>query len=195
MTVENRMCPADVDPRFIKIPAPDYRQYYGQFPSECRVFSVRFKKLNPNAVSPTRNHIDDAGLDLYALEDIIVPSLSKLSKINDFEDWNNQPFSDTATKVKTGIALEIPKGMYGLILDRSSMGSKLLKGLAGVIDSGYRGDVTVCLANLSFHDYHIKAGDKIAQIVFHKYEALQPIEAYELDDADRGDKGFGSSGK
>jgi dUTP pyrophosphatase len=186
-------------------PNPGDADYWEKWP----VYSftptmIPFKRLEAHAKSPTRNHDTDAGMDLYALEDCVVPSLfnklwifikeqlKSLFTMNKHKSEFDEPI--LATKVKTGIALEIPIGMYGLILDRSSMGSKLIKGLAGVIDSGYRGDVTVCLANLSFHDYHIKAGDKVAQIVFHKYEALQPYEVEELTPADRGEKGFGSSG-
>jgi dUTP pyrophosphatase len=100
-----------------------------------------------------------------------------------------------ASKVKTGISLEIPEGYYGLILDRSSMGSKLIKTLGGVIDCGYRGDVTVCLMNLSFFSYVVKAGDKIAQIVINKVEFDDIEEVEELAESERGEKGFGSSGQ
>lgn len=161
---------------------------------------VPFKKLDARAIAPKRNHASDAGCDLFAIEDVIIPSLFSLA-INYLKSvlWGGRvkPIdSILATKVKTGIAFQIPVGMYGLILDRSSMGSKLIKGLAGVIDADYRGDVTVCLMNLSFHDYEVKAGDKVAQIVFHKCELLEPIESPNLDDTQRGDKGFGqSSGK
>jgi len=180
------------------------------FPSECRIFSINVKKLHTDAKIPTRNNETDAGLDLYALEDYVVPSLIKSGVMwllrRKWSTWiwrlirSMNPYLDvpmesqSATKVKTGIALEIPVGMYGQIKDRSGMGSKLIKTLGGVIDSGYRGDVTVCLANLSFHDYTIKAGDKIAQIVIQKYESLYPVEVAELSDSERGEKGFNSSG-
>lgn len=161
---------------------------------------VPFKKLDARAIAPKRNHASDAGCDLFAIEDIVIPSLFSLA-VNYLKSvfWGGRvkPIEPIlATKVKTGITFQIPVGMYGLILDRSSMGSKLIKGLAGVIDADYRGDVTVCLMNLSFHDYQVKAGDKVAQIVFHKCELLEPVEVPNIDDTERGAKGFGeSSGK
>ncbi len=157
------------------------------------------KKLDSRAILPTRKE-GDAGYDLYALEDIVIPSLFKqvwryvqtiIGGIL-YNEYN--PKAVLATKVKTGIALKIPNGMVGLIKDRSSMGSKLLTVLGGVIDSGYRGDVTVCLANLSFHDYQIKVGDKVAQIVITNYYADEVKEVDELDITERGEKGFGSTG-
>lgn len=179
------------------------------WPPGYPIKNVPFKKLRPDAKAPTRNLDTDAGIDLYALEDIIVPSLfnrlweycylflgnfittsSLMQQVLD----NGTTDGLQATKVKTGIALEIPQGMYGKIEDRSSMGSKLLKTLGGVIDSEYRGDVTICLANLSFKDYQIKAGDKVAQIIIQKCESLQPFEVEELEESNRGTNGFGSSG-
>lgn len=161
---------------------------------------VPFKKLDDRAIAPKRNHASDAGCDLFAIEDVTIPSLFSLAiayvKSVLWGGHVKSPEPIFATKVKTGVTFQIPVGMYGLILDRSSMGSKLIKGLAGVIDADYRGDVTVCLMNLSFHDYQVKAGDKVAQIVFHKCELLEPIESPNLDDTERGTKGFGeSSGK
>lgn len=161
---------------------------------------VPFKKLDARAIAPKRNHASDAGCDLFAMEDVIIPSLFSLA-INYIKSvfWGGRTApidSISATKVKTGITFQIPVGMYGLILDRSSMGSRLIKGLAGVIDADYRGDVTVCLMNLSFFDYQVKAGDKVAQIVFHKCELLEPVEVPNIDDTQRGTQGFGeSSGK
>lgn len=156
---------------------------------------INFVKLDNRAFSPKRNYESDAGLDLIAMEDCIVPSLFKLYSYSNYDEWNNQPFSDEGTKIKTGIAFEIPVGKFGLICDRSGMGSKLLKTLGGVIDASYRGDVTVCLMNLSFKDYHIKAGDKIAQLVIMPCSNALPYEVKSLSETKRGDNGFGSSGQ
>ena len=101
---------------------------------------LKAKKLHPNAKLPTKANKTDAGFDLYALDSNIVLSSNSCCDSNG---------TTVATKIKTGISLEIPEGYYGLILDRSSVGSKLIKTLGGVIDCGYRGDITVCLANLS----------------------------------------------
>jgi len=164
--------------------------------------TLKAKKLHPNAKLPTKANKTDAGFDLYALEGIDVPSLFyvliQYIRCNVFTNliWYGANISDVfSTKIKTGISLEIPEGYYGLILDRSSMGSKLIKTLGGVIDCGYRGDVTVCLMNLSFFSYVVKAGDKIAQIAINKVEFDSIEEVDELSDSERGEKGFGSSGQ
>lgn len=147
---------------------------------------LKAKKLHPNAKLPTKANKTDAGFDLYALDSNIVLSSNSCCDSNG---------TTVATKIKTGISLEIPEGYYGLILDRSSVGSKLIKTLGGVIDCGYRGDITVCLANLSNFDYMVEAGDKIAQIVINKVEFDSIEEVDELSDSERGEKGFGSSGQ
>lgn len=147
---------------------------------------IKFLKLNSEAILPQRKKDGDAGLDLYALQDIVVPSMfSVLNRIHKPE----------ATKVGTGIACQLPPGHVGLIWDRSGLGSKLIKVFGGVIDSSYTGEILVCLANFSFTDYSIEAGDRIAQLVVQKYEPLQCVEVSELMPTVRGTDGFGSSGK
>ena len=137
---------------------------------------LRVKKLNPDAIMPTRAHKTDAGYDLYALEGTIIDKHShKL--------------------VKTGISIEIPEGFAGFIWPRSGLAYKYgLDVFAGVIDAGYRGDVGVILYNSQYSDYHIEAGDRIAQIVFQKVENFKLTEVDSLNDAHRGDGGFGSTG-
>lgn len=169
---------------------------------------IRFKKLDKSAKIPTRNSEEDAGIDLYALEDTVLYSQFRLALcefknhviryvcgICNFIPLDFAETDKTATKIKTGIALEIPKGQYGRISDRSGLGSKAIKVFGGTIDSSYRGDITVCLMNFSFFDYHIKAGDRVAQIIIQKYEKSELIEADELSVSDRGNNGFGSSGR
>lgn len=152
---------------------------------------MNFKKLDPKAKAPTKNNPQDAGYDLYALEDVEVKGLISNSimsnVISDYEDY-------VPTKIKTGIALEIPDGHVGLICDRSGMGSKGFKVMGGVIDSIYRGDVTVCLTKVG-NSAKIKAGDKIAQIVILPIANPELVEVEELTDTARGEKGFGSSGR
>ena len=157
---------------------------------------MKFKKLYPEAHTPTKAYPTDAGYDLKALQDVTVPSLFKLL-INNL--INSVCFKETkpiyATKILTGIALEIPQGMVGLIWDRSSMGTRLLKVFGGVIDEMYTADITVCMANFSFFDHTFKAGDKVAQLVLQKVEHEKLEEVAELSNSDRGDRGFGSSGQ
>ena len=97
--------------------------------------------------------------------------------------------------VSTGIAMAIPKGYAGLIWDRSSMGVKGIHRHAGVIDSGYRGEVKVCLHNTTNESYDIELGDRVAQILIQKIPLFRIQEVEELDSTKRGSGGFGSTGK
>lgn len=138
---------------------------------------VPVKKLDPEAIMPTKANDTDAGYDLYALEDLeIGPVNQKL--------------------VKTGISMAIPKGYVGLIWPRSGLAYKHgLDVFAGVIDAGYRGDIGVILYNSKVNDhYKIKKGDRIAQILFQKIEGFDLVEVEDLEDSQRGLGGFGSSG-
>ena len=125
---------------------------------------------------PTKGHLDDAGWDLYSFETISIPS-------------------GATVLVCTGIALAIPKGYAALIWDRSSMGVKGIHRHAGVIDCGYRGEVRVCLHNTGKEPYHIKKGDRIAQMLIQAAPNFTMHTVEELDCTNRGDGGFGSTGK
>jgi dUTP pyrophosphatase len=183
---------------------------YIQLHTPIQTNILPFIKLDENATEPKRNNDTDAGIDLFALEDVVVPSIPKMlwkyikslvfshsfyaikDKAESKEIEEDNIF---ATKIKTGIAFEISHEQYGQILDRSGMGSKLLKTLGGVIDSTYRGDVTVMMMNLSFKDYQIKKGDKIAQMVILPVNLTRPVKVNALTDTVRGVNGFGSSGR
>ena len=136
---------------------------------------LQIKKINEEATIPTRAHTNDAGMDLYALENVLLNS--------------NQ-----SELIKTGISLSIPKGYFGKIEDRSSLGKKGLKTLGGVIDSGYRGEVKVIMRNLSNEKVIIEKKTKIAQLIIIKIETPTIEEVKELDNTERGSGGFGSSG-
>jgi dUTP pyrophosphatase len=146
---------------------------------------LKVKLLDSRSKMPTRSRETDAGYDIFALEDLTLD-------VNTFH------------KVNTGIALEIPKGYYGQIFDRSGMACQGFKVSGGVIDENYRGEVGVVigrfisdfayLTNGEGGQFSIKSGQKIAQIVFLRYGDFDIEEADSLDDTDRGDLGFGSSG-
>ena len=137
---------------------------------------IKVKKLSTEATIPTKANNSDAGWDLYVSEDAIIdPSKSEL--------------------VSTHISFAIPEGYVGLIWDRSSMAAKRgLHRFAGVIDSGYRGEVKVCLWNSSDKYWVINQGERIAQILFQEGPHFTMKEVESLDDTDRGEGGFGSSG-
>lgn len=153
-----------------------------------KIMQLKVKKLDSRATVPTKNNPTDAGFDLYALEDAALRSGETI-------------------KIKTGIAMEIPDGYYGQIFERSSLGSKGIARRGGVIDSSYRGEILVCLHNTNLQHiyghsphlessvYTVAAGDKIAQIVILPVPQMEIVEVNELSESDRGDKGFGSSGR
>lgn len=143
--------------------------------------TVRVKKLSPNAIVPTYGSAEAAGADLYAcLDDSVTIEAGETAFI------------------PTGIALEVPKGCAGLVFARSSMGAK--RGLApankvGVIDSDYRGEIRVVLHNHGKIAQRIEPGDRIAQFLIVPVMTPEYLEAECLSDTDRGQGGFGSTGK
>lgn len=132
--------------------------------------------LDEGAKMPTRGHSWDAGLDLYALEGGYV-------RCNSHRTFN------------TGTHIEIPEGCVGYIKSRS--GLMVNHGITtdGTIDAHYTGPIRVCLFNHGGSKYEVKAGDKIAQLVIHKIELPELELVDSLEDTDRGDNGFGSTGR
>lgn len=140
------------------------------------MINFKVKKLSPDAKLPTKDNPSDAGIDVYTNESYtLAPGERHL-------------FS-------TGIAVEFPEGNVALLWDRSGLGSKGIHRLAGVIDSGYRGEWKVALLNTTSEPYEIKAGDKIIQCVLQKFEAVEITEETELTETVRAEAGFGSSGR
>jgi len=141
------------------------------------MLTVKIKKLKNGSVVPSYAHDGDAGMDVYASEEVAVKAGERV-------------------KVPTGIAMEIPEGYVGLVWDKSGLSmSHGLKTLGGVIDAGYRGEVMIGVANLSDEDYTVEKGHKVAQILIQKVELPKIEEVTELNNSHRGEKGFGSTGK
>jgi dUTP pyrophosphatase len=140
---------------------------------------IRFQRLAPHAREPERAHDHDAGYDVRAAEDARIGPGERAS-------------------VGTGIAVAIPEGFAGLVLPRSGLASRhgiTLPNAPGLIDSGYRGEVRVLLLNTdAVEAFEVTAGDRIAQLVVVRAEALEFEEASELDETARAAGGFGSSG-
>ena len=144
-------------------------------------FPMNIKKLNENARIPTYGSEFAAGADLYACIE---------------NDITIEPAQTVL--IHTGLAMQIPEGLVGLIYARSGLASK--KGLApankvGVIDSDYRGEIMVALHNHGTIPQTISDGERIAQIVFAPYYAAEFSVVDELDNTTRGAGGFGSTGK
>src|SRR5690554_702290 len=168
------------------------------------MISVGFKRLNDNAIIPSKAHATDSGFDLYASEDVII-----------------EPGETTV--VPTGIAVQLPEGYEAQVRPRSGITAKTkLRVQLGTIDESYRGDIGIIVDNIAHkiesksgyfqqvdgsmtqlieydakyvHTYLIRKGDRIAQIVI---QPLPAVEAYEvegeLEETERGEGGFGSTG-
>lgn len=144
---------------------------------------VNIKKLERMAVIPTKGSEEAAGYDLYSY----IPGHQALAIL-----------PGETEKIKTGIAIEIPKGYAGLIYARSGLATK--QGLApankvGVIDSDYRGEIIVALHNHSNALQIVENGERIAQLVITPFLSVEFNEIDELDNTSRGEDGFGSTGK
>lgn len=138
-------------------------------------------KLENQLYMPEKKHIGDSGFDLKAAirESHVILKPGNILQIN------------------SGVAIELPEGFEGQVRGRSSLNQKGIVALLGTIDSGYRGKIGIILINLSKEDYIINRGDRVAQLVIapiysHKID-LQSVEL--LDDSNRGNQGFGSTGK
>jgi dUTP pyrophosphatase len=139
---------------------------------------IRIKKLHADAVLPAYAHgpLEDAGMDLRAVESVVLTP-------------------GAAQGVPTGLAIELPPGFEAQVRPRSGMALKHSVTVNfGTIDPGYRGEIRVVMFNLGRADYTIEKGDRIAQLVIARYEAIEWEEG-ELGDSVRGAGGFGSSGR
>lgn len=136
--------------------------------------------VEANAHIPAYAHDTDAAADLYAIEDQIISAHSYSNMIH------------------TGVKIQLPEGWLAMIMPRSSIGSKTplrLSNSIGLIDSGYRGELGILYDNTSDLDYKITSGDRIAQLLIMPSYRFKAIPVNELADSDRGEGGFGASGK
>ena len=141
---------------------------------------VQIQRLDPDLSLPVPAHLGDAGLDLYAREDAIIPARGG------------------RLLMPTGVAVAIPHGYMGLAVPRSGLALKhgiTLVNTPGIIDSGYRGELKVVMINTDpEHDYEVKRGDRVAQLIISRYDNVTWTEVNELSGFDRGG-GFGHSGR
>jgi dUTP pyrophosphatase len=139
--------------------------------------NIEIKLLNDNAKIPSKSCQDDAGYDLYSSDDFFIKPMERCL-------------------VKTGICISMPSGYYGHISDRSGMALK--KGahcLGKIVDPSYRGEIGVIILNTDMYEtMKIQKGDRIAQMIFKKYENVNFIESESLQQTERSDNGYGSSG-
>lgn len=141
---------------------------------------ISVQRLDPQLPLPRQAHAGDAGVDLYAREDAMLPA------------------NGGRVLMPTGIAIAIPAGYAGFVLPRS--GLALHNGISvvnapGLIDSHYRGELKVVLLNTdTTRPYHVHRGDRVAQLVIQRVEDVTWVEVDSLDEQDRGG-GFGHSGR
>lgn len=155
---------------------------------------MRVRRTHPDAIIPTRSKPGDSGLDLYAL----LPDGPVVLRAGDRK------------RIRTGVCVELPDG-HGVdgwqaprgtwvtheaqVRPRSGLAAeKGVMAAFGTIDNGYRGDIGVTLFNHSFHDYTVRPGDRIAQLVVVPVVLPEVVEAEELSATERGESGFGSTG-
>lgn len=138
---------------------------------------IKIKKLHANARLPQRGTTFSAGADLYCIEAFTLePGERKL--------------------VPTGLAIEIPHGFYGRVAPRSGLAVKHgIDVLAGVIDADYRSEVKVPLINLGHEPVSFNAGERVAQLIIEQAAMCDYVWTEELSDTERGEGGFGSTGR
>lgn len=156
---------------------------------ENKSIIIPIKLLSPNATLPKYSKADDAAMDLYASLDVTIPY--------DI-DINSNPVQLNSTLVSTHVSMAIPVGYYGRVAPRSGLSCKGIGVGAGVVDAGYRGHIKVLLINNGAEDFKVSKGDRIAQLIITKIAdnpQLQLITDGELPESDRGDDGFGSTGR
>lgn len=137
---------------------------------------IRFKKLKEEAQNPVRGYPGDACKDLFATKETVIEARKH-------------------GEVDLGIAVEIPYGYEMTFRARSSFGKKGIQIHPGTIDAGYRGPLSVFVYNHTDKDYVIEKGDKVVQVAIRPIMDVSFEEVKELTESERGEKGFGSSGK
>ncbi len=141
--------------------------------------TLGFKRIHPDAVLPAYAHPSDAGMDVRSIEELVIPAGKR-------------------ALVHTGLVVLLPPLYEAQVRPRSGLALKFgvtVLNTPGTIDSGYRGEIGVILANFGDADFIVKKGDKIAQLVIAPVTQPEVCEVSEIDETDRGAGGFGSTGR
>ena len=142
------------------------------------MYTVKIKKLNEDAIIPNFAHKGDAGMDLYSIEEVVIPSRK-------------------TALIKTGISIQLPEMTEAQVRPRSGLALKhgiTVLNSPGTIDEGYRGEIGVILINHGESDFVVTKHMKIAQMVVKPIYDINIEEVKDLNDSDRGQGGFGSTG-
>ena len=137
---------------------------------------IKVKRLKSNAKLPTYAHPGDVGMDLYAMENVVIKPGEH------YRAWH-------------GFALEFPNGYAAVVKDKSGVSKAGLHTMGGVFDAGYRGEYNTHLVNLSEKDYIIEEGDKVSQLIIYPVIIANLKEVKNLSESSRGVGSFGSTGK
>jgi len=137
---------------------------------------LKIKRLHPEAKLLSYAHPGDVGLDMYAMEEVII------------EPGQHHRFFH-------GFALEFPEGFAAIVKDKGSISKVGLHTMGGVFDAGYRGEYNTHLVNLSDKSYTVEKGDKVAQLIIYPVEIATLEEVEELSETARGEGRFGSTGR
>jgi dUTP pyrophosphatase len=143
------------------------------------VTELPVRKVRPDAVLPSRAYDGDAGLDLSAAEGVVLAPGQR-------------------AVVGTGLAVAVPEGHAGFVQPRSGLAAKhgiTIVNAPGLVDSGYRGEVKVVLLNTGDQPFAVEPGMRIAQFVVLPVAAVELVEVADLPDTERGERGYGSSGR
>ena len=141
--------------------------------------TLGFKRIHPDAVLPAYAHPSDAGMDVRSVEELVIPAGKR-------------------ALAHTGLVVLLPPLYEAQVRPRSGLALKFgvtVLNTPGTIDSGYRGEIGVILANFGDADFIVKKGDKIAQLVIAPVTQPEVCEVSEIDETDRGAGGFGSTGR
>lgn len=142
--------------------------------------AVEFTKVDERAIEPRNAYGNDAGWDLFVLEDTII------------EPWRP---GKVYTDVRSGVALGLPDGFYARLVGRSSaIRKKSLQVFEGIIDAGFRGELFTCVASALDENVILEAGSSICQIIVQEVKPVTFVEVGVLAPSARGENGFGSSG-
>lgn len=133
-------------------------------------------KVFPGGVVPVRKHDNDAGLDLALPEDLIIAPRSRAF-------------------VNTRVAVQLPKSTTGIIKSRSSLNKAGIQCEGGVIDEGYRGSIGLIIYNHNDYPFKFRKGDRVAQLLVMPVLYTEVVEVSDLTETERGDGGFGSTGR
>ena len=142
------------------------------------MYTLKIKKMNEDATIPNFAHKGDAGMDLYSIEEVIIPPTE-------------------SRLIKTGVSIALPKNTEAQIRPRSGLALKYsvtVLNTPGTIDEGYRGEIGIILINHGKEEFIVTKNMKIAQMVVKPIYDINILEVNELNDTDRGEGGFGSTG-